>query len=305
MRKLVVGSRGSRLARAQTAIVVEQLRERHPGIEIAERTISTRGDELPDLPLERAGVVGFFTSEIERRLLEGEIDLAVHSCKDLPAGLAEGCTIGAVPPRETPEDALIAGPGQTLDTLPAGARIGTGSLRRAALLRRARPDVEPAPIRGNVDTRLAKLDRGECDALILAVAGLRRLGCEDRISCVLGPGLWYHAVGQGALAVEARSDDVELLELVRVVDDPVSHQVVDAERAFLRRLGGGCHVPVGVTSQIDGETLRLGGMIAGIDGEPFITGGTLGPLARPEPVGVELAELLLAEGADELLKGSK
>ena len=303
MRKLVVGSRGSRLARAQTAIVVARLRERHPGIEIEERTVSTRGDELPDLPPEQAGVVGFFTSEIERRLLEGEIDLAVHSCKDLPAGLAEGCTIGAVPPRETPEDALIAGPGRTLDTLPAGARVGTGSLRRAALLRRARPDVEPAPIRGNVDTRLAKLGRGECDALILAVAGLRRLGCEHRISCVLGPGQWYHAAGQGALAVEARSDDAEVLELIRVADDPASHQVVDAERAFLRRLGGGCHVPVGVTSQIDGEALRLGGMIAGVEGEPLITGETLGPLAEPELGGIRLAEMLIVQGAAEILGG--
>jgi len=304
MRKLTAGTRGSRLARIQTAAVVERLRERRPDLEIEERVISTSGDRLADVPADQAGVVGFFTSEIEHQLIAGEIDVAVHSCKDLPTDLTGGCVIGAVPGREAPEDALIAAPGATLDTLAAGARVGTGSVRRAAQLRRARPDLEPAPIRGNVDTRLAKLDRGDVDALILAAAGLRRLGCGGRIAVLLGDP-WYHAVGQGALAVEIRSDDAELIDLVRSIDDLPAHRVVDAERAFLRRLGGGCRVPVGIRSRIVGDTLRLAGMVAGVAGEPFVADEAAGPLDDAEAVGVGLAERLLAAGAGGILGSAK
>jgi len=192
----------------------------------------------------------------------------------------------------------------TLDALPAGARVGTGSARRAALLRRARPDVVPAPIRGNVDTRLAKLDRGDYGALILAAAGLRRLGCADRIAAALGPDSWYHAVAQGALAVESRADDEEVLELLCAVDDPEVHRVVEAERGFLRRLGGGCHVAAGVRSQVEGDCLRLAGMVAGAGGEPFITAEVAGPLDEAGAVGVGLAEHLLADGAEAILRSA-
>ncbi len=301
IRKLIAGTRGSRLARIQTAAIAERLRERCLGVEIEERVISTSGDRLTDVPADQAGVVGFFTSEIERELVAGRIDFAVHSCKDLPTDLAEGCVIGATPQREAPEDALVAAPGTTLDTLSAGARVGTGSVRRAAQLRRCRPDVEPVPIRGNVDTRLAKLDRGEFDAIILAVAGLRRLGCEDRIAELLGGGTWYYAVGQGALAVEVRRDDAEALNVIQAIDDPVVHRVIEAERALLRRLGGGCGLPVGVRSNVEGDTLRLAGMVAEVAGEPFITVETAGTLDDPEAVGIELAERLLAAGANEIL----
>ncbi len=300
MRRLTAGTRGSRLARIQTAAVVGRLRECRPDVEIEERVISTSGDRLADVPAGQAGVVGFFTSEIEHQLIAGEIDVAVHSCKDLPTDLTGGCVIGAVPGRETPDDALIAAPGATLDTLAAGARVGTGSVRRAAQLRRVRPDLEPVPIQGNVDTRLAKLDRGEVDALILAAAGLRRLGCGGRIAALLGDP-WYHAVGQGALAVEVRSDDAEIVDLVRSIDDLPTHRVVDAERAFLRRLGGGCRVPVGIRSRIEGDTLRLAGMVAAVAGEPFITAETAGPFDDAEAVGVGLAERLLAAGAGDIL----
>jgi len=305
MRKLVAGTRGSRLARIQTAAVIERLRECRPGVEIEERIISTSGDRFIDVPEDRAGVVGFFTSDIEQQLIAGRIDLAVHSCKDLPTELAEGCVIGATPQREAPEDALVAAPGTTLDSLAAGARIGTGSVRRAAQLRHYRPDIEPVPIRGNVDTRLAKLDRGEVNALILAVAGLRRLGCDDRIAELLGGDTWYYAVGQGVLAVEIRSDDAELIKLIQAIDEPDVHRVVKAERALLLRLGGGCHVPVGVRSTIEGDSLRLAGMVAGVAGEPFITAETIGTLDNAEAAGIDLAERLLAAGADVVLRDAE
>ena len=305
MRKLIAGTRGSRLARIQTAAVMERLRECRPGVEIEERIISTTGDRLADVPADQAGVVGFFTSEIEQQLAAGRIDLAVHSCKDLPTDLAEGCTIAAMPRREAPEDALVAAPGTTLDSLAAGARVGTGSVRRAAQLQHYRPDVEPVPIRGNVDTRIAKLDRGEVDALILAAAGLRRLGCDDRIAELLGGDAWYHAVGQGALAVEVRSDDAEVMKLVQAIGDPDVHRVVEAERALLRRLGGGCRVPVGVRSSIEGQLLRLAGMAAGAGGEPFVTAETIGTLDDAKAVGIDLAERLLGAGADEVLRSAE
>ena len=305
MRKLIAGTRGSRLARIQTAAVMNRLRECRPGLEIKEHIITTTGDQLADVPADQAGVVGFFTSEIEQQLAAGRIDLAVHSCKDLPTDLAEGCVIGATPQREVPEDALVAAPGTTLDSLAAEARVGTGSIRRAAQLRHHRPDTEPVPIRGNVDTRLAKLDRGEVDALILAAAGLRRLGCADRIAALLGGDAWYYAVGQGALAVEVRSDDDEVVELVAAINDPVTRLAISAERALLRRLGGGCRVPVGVRSCVDGDTLRLAGLVAGTAGEPFITAETAGTRDDAETVGIDLAELLLAAGADEILRSAE
>jgi len=302
MRKLVAGTRGSRLARRQTDLVLAALRAHFAELQIEERVVITQGDTTADLSTAQLAGKGVFTREIEQQLLGGQIDLAVHSYKDLPTELPAGCEIGAVLERGPSEDVLVAGPGDTLDRLPAGTRVGTGSIRRAAQLFRLRPDLTPVSVRGNVDTRLEKLERGEYDALILAKAGLERLGREDKISAVLPCDLWYPAVGQGALAVEVRADDAEVLPLVRALDHRPTRFATEAERAFLRRLEAGCHAPVGAWSHVESGRLCLAGMVAGPEGEPFITGEAAGPLELAAKVGSDLAETLLTRGAEAILK---
>ena len=259
-RTYVIGTRGSRLALRQVELVRDALLAARPGTSIDVREIKTEGDGST-APLSAIGGTGVFTKAIEDALIDRRVDIAVHSMKDLPARLAEGLTIGAVPAREAPRDALITRDGRTLDDLPVGARVGTGSARRAVQLRALRGDLAFAEIRGNVDTRIRKVEDGEYDATVLAMAGLRRLGLEAKAAQVFLLDAMIPAVGQACIAVEVRADDAEALDLVRAIDHRASRIASEAERAFLARLGAGCRLPVGAWAELDAGTIRLRGML--------------------------------------------
>jgi hydroxymethylbilane synthase len=301
MNKVVIGTRGSRLARSQSSLTAALFRERFPGIAIEQRFIVTEGDKLSGRIPAATGDKGLFTREIERELLDKTIDVAVHSYKDLPTSLPEGLRIGAVLKRGPVEDALLGPPGSSVGKLPSGARVGAGGIRRAAQLRRLRPDLAIAGIQGNVDTRLKKLDKGDFDAIILACAGLARLDLSARIAYVLDASIWYHAVGQGALALEIREDDAPVAALAAAVDHAPTRMQADAERAFLKGLGGGCLVPVGVRGSIETERLRLEGMVCGFDGTPFLEGLETGDPHKAADIGRTLADKLLKQGAGNVL----
>lgn len=273
------------------------------GARVSLRTIRTRGDQQADASLAGIGGEGVFTSALDEALLDGAVDVAVHSLKDLPTRMAPGLCIAATPPREDPRDALVLPPGEsrTLATLPAGARIGTGSPRRAALARAFRPDCVVVPMRGNVDTRLAKLDRGDCDALVLAAAGLGRMGRLDRASELLERTAWLPAAGQGALAVVVRRDDPRAHGLAGALDDPPTRQAVRAERQLLRLLGAGCHLPVGVLGLPYPGGLRLWAMVLGPDGARVVRADRTGRQDEPERLAAEVAAVLLGRGARDLL----
>lgn len=300
---LILGSRASLLALRQAEMVKDRLIERHPGITIIVRRITTTGDRITDAPLARMGGKGLFIKEIEEALLAGEIDLAVHSLKDMPAELPPGVTIAAVTEREDPRDALITREGTgTLLTLPSGARVGTSSLRRSVQLKALRPDLEVLPLRGNVDTRLRKLDAGQYDAIILAAAGLRRLGLAHRITEWISPDLLLPAIGQGALALETRADDRETLGLVGSVNHAPTEAAVTAERAFLRRFGGSCQIPLAAYAEIQGNELRLRGLIASLDGRRVLKDQVVGSVFDAEALGHHLARRLIDAGALDLLE---
>ena len=298
MRPLVVGTRASRLALRQTAIVAEALRASRPDLEIETRTIRTEGDRRQSVSLEALGGQGVFVKDIERALAAAEIDLAVHSLKDMPATTPDGLTIGAVLERGDVRDALVSRDGATLADLPAGATIGTDSRRRAVQLLALRPDLRPTSVRGNVDTRVRKVETGELDAVVLAAAGLERLGLLDRASQVFDMDEMLPAVGQGALSVEARADDDELLTLLRDVDHGPTRAAVTAERAYLRRLGAGCRLPVAAFGSLDGGRLRLRGLLADGDGRTH-RAELEAAAADAETVGAALAERLMTEAGVE------
>ncbi|RME50729.1 MAG: hydroxymethylbilane synthase, partial [Caldilineae bacterium] len=266
------GTRGSALARRQTDTVAEQLRAAFPQATIAVTVFSTRGDRELDKPLPQIGGKGLFTAELEAALREGRIDLAVHSLKDLPTEDAPGLTIGAILPRQNPADVLISRDGYTLKTLPAGATVGTSSLRRAAQLLAHRPDLRILPLRGNVDTRLKKaLDpAGPYDAILLAAAGLNRMGLARHGGQQIPFAVMLPAPGQGAIAVQCRAGDETTLRALAHLDHLPTRQAVLAERAFLAGLGGGCSVPVGALGAVNGQTLTLHGVVAGVQGKPLI-----------------------------------
>lgn len=293
-RTLTVGTRGSRLALRQTELVVAKLREYQPDIEIDVREIRTEGDRRSRESIAAIGGQGVFVKEIEAALLRREIEFAVHSLKDVPADLADGCIIAAVPQRADPRDALVTKFGALLANLPSGARIGTGSERRAVQLRALRSDVEPVDIRGNVETRIRKVDEGAYDAAVLAVAGLERLGLLDRASQIFEPDDMLPAVGQGALAVEARADDSELLDLLAAIDDRDARLAVEAERAFLQRLGGGCRLPFGALAEVDGGTMRIRGFLADDAGAELFRSAQSGGEDEGSALVVRLADELLA-----------
>ncbi len=297
-----MGTRGSLLARAQALWVAAQIRELFPGLEVELVTITTRGDLNPTVPLPRLGEKGAFTQELEKALREGEIDLAVHSLKDLPVQLAPGLLLGAVPVREDPRDVLVSRDGRGLADLAPGARLGTCSLRRSAQLRRLRPDLTFADLRGNVDTRLRKLRQGLVDALVLAAAGLVRLGKEPPGLFFLPPEVCLPAPGQGALGVEARAGGGFLEEVCRSLDDPAARAAVTAERSFLAALGGGCQVPVGALASLEAGRLRLRGRVLSRDGSRLVEGEAWGDPEKPRELGEELARELLARGAEEILR---
>ena len=260
-RTYVIGTRGSRLALAQTQLVVDALRAAHPGMRFEIREVSTQGDR-DTKPLSEIGGQGVFTKAIEDALLRNEIDIAVHSMKDLPPRLTEGLTIAAVPERASALDALVTRGGLRLEDLPPGAQIGTGSGRRAAQIKVLRSDVTVSEIRGNVPTRIRKLDEGEYDGVVLAVAGLQRLGLEGRISQTFSVKEMTPSPGQGALAIEVRTDDAEAATAAALLDHPLSHVAVTAERAFLAALGAGCETPVGAHAEVEGKGIKLAVAVA-------------------------------------------
>jgi len=295
-----IGTRGSALALAQANWLKGELERQWPQAEVNLRIIKTSGDRFVEASLQAIGGKGVFTKEIEDALLSREIDLAVHSMKDLPTELAPGLAIIAVPEREDPRDVLVARSGARLSELPAGARIGTGSLRRKAQLLHYRADLSVAAIRGNIDTRLKKLDAGEADALVMAAAGLKRIGRADRISEFLPGDICVGAAAQGALAVEALDDDA-LREEYEFLDDVPTHLEVQAERGLLKRLGGGCHLPVGARAQVYGELIEIIGVVADPGGHEFFKAELAGLAMKAEELGKELADRLLSQGAQKLL----
>lgn len=264
--------------------------------------IQTEGDQARDVSLATIGGQGAFTKEIQRALLSNSVDVAVHSLKDLPTEPVEGLTIAAVPPRAPVDDVLVARAAGSLDALPAGARVATGSLRRRALLRHRRPDLDFVDIRGNVDTRLRMLHDAGLDALVLARAGLERLGLESRITQTLDPSWMTPAVGQGALGIECRSSDAATLAAVRPLDHAPSRAAVLAERALLRHLGGGCQMPIGGSATVAGDRLCLRGVVIAPDGSQRIDGDVAGAVGDAEELGRQLAERLNSQGAKDLLQ---
>jgi hydroxymethylbilane synthase len=297
--KIVIGSRGSRLALWQANWVKVRLQSLGHEAEIL--IIRTSGDKFQETSLLSSGTKGLFIKEIEEALLAGQVNLAVHSLKDLPTEQPEGLAVAAVPEREDPRDALISRTGQDLQDLPAGARIGTGSLRRQAQLRALRPDLEFMAMRGNVDTRLRKLDAGDCDALVLAAAGLKRLGFSSRITSWLSETEVCPAVGQGALALEVSTKDKDILSAIRPLDHPPTHRAVRAERAMLQALGGGCQLPIAAYAKHDSGKLNLTGVVADPDGTRLLRVCATGKPENPEHLGKQVAEDLFRQGASELL----
>ena len=299
MTALKLGTRGSQLALAQAERVASLLRAQGREVELVK--IQTTGDRLRAENRETSGKAAW-VQEIETALLDSTIDLAVHSAKDLPADLADGLTIGAFPEREDPRDAFIGAVGRRFGSLPPGARVGTGSLRRTALLKALRPELEVAPIRGNVPTRLDKIETMELDGVILAAAGLIRLGLEDRILDPLDPDRYVPAGGQGALAIEIRIDDEEVQRVTSALEDADVAARVRSERAFLSELGGDCHTPVAVHAVIHGVRLRLRALVLSLDGDERVEGSAEGSLDTPETLGVTLGRELLQRGAGRLLE---
>lgn len=300
--RLRVGTRGSQLALRQTGLVLEAIRRVAPGIELETTIITTAGDRAVDVPLERLEGVGFFATELEAALVDGRCDLAVHSAKDLPTLLHPDLTLGAVPRRTEPRDVLISRGGERLAELPPGARVGTSSPRRAAQLRARRPDLRPMPIRGNLDTRLAKLVRGDCEALCVAGAGLVRMGWQDRITEWLAPSVMLPAPAQGALAVEIRGADVELRGLLAPLDDAATREAVAAERAFLGRLGSGCRAPAAALAEVGPAGLVLEALVAREDGTAVRRHRSGGPVGSAEWLGMAVADYLLAHAGGVLVE---
>ncbi|MBI2359398.1 MAG: hydroxymethylbilane synthase [Deltaproteobacteria bacterium] len=295
-----IGTRGSKLALSQASWVQERLEEKYPGLDVQTVIIKTSGDRFLNAPIQAIGGKGIFVKEIEEALLRRKIDLAVHSMKDLPTELPSGLAIAAIPEREDSRDALVSREGRTLNDLPEGSKVGTGSLRRRAQLLSYRPDLSVVPIRGNIDTRLKKLDRGEIDALVMAVAGLRRLGWTDRITEYLAPEVCLSAVAQGALGIETRKND-PAQEMVSFLDHPATATEVVAERAFLRRLGGGCQIPVGARAWLIGKKLKMMGVVGDTEGQRVFREEIAGSAGEAEKLGQQLADKLLRSGAGNIL----
>lgn len=304
-RTIRIGSRKSQLALVQTHWVRDQLQKSFPDISFEVHTMSTQGDNILDVALAKIGDKGLFTKELEVGMLNQEIDFAVHSLKDLPTNLPSGLTLAVITERENPADALVVHEkykDKQIETLPAGAVIGTSSLRRLAQLRHKFPHFTFKDVRGNLNTRLKKLDSGEYDALILAAAGLQRLGMSDRVHQILPKEISLHAVGQGALGIECRADDTEIITILKAIEHPETRDRCLAERSFLRILEGGCQVPIGVNTVIDGDQLTLSGIVASVDGQKLVKDTVTGAAKDAEKLGAELAALLRKQGAQEILE---
>lgn len=301
MKVLKIATRQSPLALWQADFVSEALIKAHPGLQIELVKITTKGDKILDTPLAKIGGKGLFVKELERAMLDGDADIAVHSMKDVPMEFPEGLDLKVICQREDPHDAFVSPKYNCFDELPKGAILGTASLRRAAQLQRLRPDLDIQPLRGNVGTRLSKLDAGEYDAAILANAGLLRLGLQDRVRHILDSTLCLPAAGQGAVGIEARCDDVEVAKLLEVLNHQETAVCVSAERAMNRRLQGGCQVPIAAFAQLSGNQIHLRGLVARVDGSEILTAEISGDAANAESLGLTVAEQLLAKGAGPIL----
>ena len=297
-----IGTRASKLALWQANWVKSALIDKDSAHDIELVTIKTKGDKILDVPLAKVGGKGLFVKEIEQALLDHRIDIAVHSMKDMPAEIPAGLCIGAVPQRDAAADVLISRSGRRLNELRRGAVIGTSSLRRASQLRHARPDIEIAALRGNLDTRLKKLQTENLDAIVLAAAGVKRLALEHRITEYLDPEVMLPAVGQGALCIEIRENDAIIDPLVKALDDSRTRAVVLGERAFLNRLGGSCQVPIAGHGEIRGNSFHLTGLVADIHGASIYKSVLSGAVGSSESIGISLAEELLSRGADKILE---
>ena len=289
--KLVVGTRGSNLALVQTNWVVDQLKKENPGVEFEVKIIKTKGDLIKDLPLDKIGDKGLFVKEIEKSLLDGEIDMAVHSMKDMPSYLPEGLKFAHSPKREDPRDALIFKEGyKSLDDLPQGARIGTGSKRRKYQLLKHRPDLEIVPIRGNIETRIKKIETEKLDGVVLAASGLRRAGLDDKIDYYIPTDIMLPAPAQGILALEIREDDKETEKIIDSIKDDITKIQIDAERGFLIGVNGSCHIPMGAYCKI-----TLTGLYGDGEGKKIVVQSQVGTLADAPKIGYELAKSVLKE----------
>ncbi|MEW9076825.1 hydroxymethylbilane synthase [Terrisporobacter glycolicus] len=294
--KIVVGTRGSKLALIQTNWVVEELKKANPDIEFEIKVIKTKGDLVTHLPLHKIGDKGLFTKEIEQQLLDREIDLAVHSMKDMPSSLPEGLKFANVPRREDPRDILVLkGNYKKLEDLPHGARIGTGSKRRIYQLLKYRPDLEIVPIRGNIDTRIRKIEDENLHGIVLAAAGLLRAGLEERISYYLPTNIMIPAPAQGALALEIRENDLHMEEIISHIKDETTEIQVAAERGFLAGVNGGCHVPMGAYCEINDDKLILTGIYGDEEGKKLVVKSIEGSVKDSAKIGFDLAEEVLKE----------
>lgn len=302
---LKIGTRGSQLALWQANWVKEQLEKNNPGLRVDLEIIKTKGDKIQDVPLAKVGGKGLFVKEIEEALMSGQVDLAVHSMKDMPADIPEGLCIGAIPERENPGDVLISKDHRIFAELPENAVIGTSSLRRAAQLLHARKDIVIRSLRGNLDTRLKKLETEGLDAVVLAAAGVLRLGLQNRITEYFDETVMLPAIGQGALCIEIRKDDEGIRSLLKPLDVPDTRQTVLGERAFLNRLGGGCQVPIAGYGQIESGRFNLTGLVAAPDGSLIYKDTVSGPAEDSEKLGVSLADRLAARGAGKIISNLK
>mgnify|MGYP002620789461 CR=1 FL=1 len=297
-----IATRKSPLAMWQAEFVRDRLLAAHPDLEVELVGMTTQGDQILNSPLAKIGGKGLFVKELEVSMLAGETDIAVHSMKDVPVEFPEGLHLAVICEREDPRDAFVSNQYPSFDALPQGARVGTSSLRRQCQLRERRPDLEIIDLRGNVNTRLRKLDDGQYDAIILAAAGLIRLGFQGRITQILETDVSLPAIGQGAVGIECRSDDARVNALLAPLNDPDTFTRVSAERAMNNRLEGGCQVPIAGHAVLDGDTLHLRGLVGAPDASEMVRGEISGPASEAERLGTQLADDLLARGAGEILK---
>ncbi len=298
---ITIATRGSMLALWQANHIKDSIEKEYPGTTVELLKIKTTGDKILDVPLAKVGGKGLFTKEIEEALLDGRADLAVHSLKDVPTEFPDGLSLTAYTERQDATDALISNGHKKLTELKDGAKIGSSSLRRRCQLLKVRPDLNIVDLRGNLDTRLKKVESGEYDAIILASSGMKRLGWEGRITECLSTETLLPAIGQGALGIETRTDDAEMKDLLAFLNHKETSVAVIAERALLRKLEGGCQVPIASYGEVEGDTLRLRGLVGSLDGKTFISDELKGNISDPEGLGVKLAESLLDKGAGEIL----
>lgn len=300
-RTIIVGSRDSVLAIEQTTWVIKLLQNKFPQAKFEIKQIKTKGDKILDVALSKIGDKGLFTKELEVAMLEGEIDFAVHSMKDLPTRLPDGLIIGCITKRVDSRDVVISHKGYTLATLPIGAKVGTSSLRRKSQLLKYRPDIAIADLRGNLHTRLAKMEAEDFDAIILAAAGIQRLGLTEKITEKISYDICLPAVGQGSVGVEVRGDNYEVIEMLKKINDDETEAAISAERSFLKKLEGGCQIPIGAQGFINSGTLTLEGLVASVDGTEIIKERISGTIEEAEDLGTALAQKLINLGAKEIL----